>query len=66
VRLLVDTHSLIWAMDEPHRLSVRASVAIQEPVNERLVSAATVWELSIKISQGKLTLSLPYRQWDHL
>jgi PIN domain nuclease of toxin-antitoxin system len=63
VRVLVDTHSLIWAMDEPHRLSLPAAVAIQDPANEQFVSAATIWELAIKVGQGKLALSLPYRQW---
>ena len=63
MRLLVDTHSLIWAMDEPHRLSLTASVAIQNPANDSFVSAASIWELSIKVSQGKITLSLPYRKW---
>src|SRR5262245_58526064 len=37
--------------------------AIQPPTHEVLLSAATIWELSIKVGQGKLTLSLPYRPW---
>jgi PIN domain nuclease of toxin-antitoxin system len=36
---------------------------LRDPSNDLLLSAATVWELAIKIGQGKLTLSLPYRQW---
>lgn len=32
-------------------------------MNERLLSAATIWELAIKVGLGKLTLSAPYRQW---
>jgi PIN domain nuclease of toxin-antitoxin system len=63
VNLLVDSHSLVWAMDEPRRLSLKASLAIQNPANARHVSAATIWELSIKVGLGKITLSLPYRQW---
>jgi PIN domain nuclease of toxin-antitoxin system len=31
--------------------------------NERLLSAASILELAIKVGQGKITLSLPYRQW---
>ncbi len=37
--------------------------AIGNPANELLVSAATLWEIAIKFSLGKLPLALPYRQW---
>jgi PIN domain nuclease of toxin-antitoxin system len=63
MRLLVDSHSLIWAVDDPSRLGPAATVALQDPANELLVSAATVWEIAIKVGLGKLTLSLPYRDW---
>jgi PIN domain nuclease of toxin-antitoxin system len=63
VRLLLDTHTLIWAVDDPSRLSGPATTALQDPANELLLSAATVWELAIKIGQKKLALSVPYRQW---
>jgi hypothetical protein len=39
------------------------TTALQDPANDLLLSAATVWELAIKIGLGKLTLSLPYRGW---
>jgi PIN domain nuclease of toxin-antitoxin system len=63
VRLLLDTHTLIWSIDDPTRLSAAALAAIQDPANDRMLSAATIWELSIKVGQGKIGLSLPYRQW---
>ena len=63
MRLLLDTHTLIWAVDDPSKLSGPATTALQDPANELLLSAATVWELAIKIGQKKLTLSLPYREW---
>jgi PIN domain nuclease of toxin-antitoxin system len=63
VRLLLDTHTLIWSVEQPVKLSPAALVAILAPLNERLLSAATIWELAIKVGQGKLALSLPYRQW---
>jgi PIN domain nuclease of toxin-antitoxin system len=63
VRLLIDTHTLIWAMDDATQLSGPAATALQDPANDLLLSAATVWELAIKVGQGKLKLSLPYRQW---
>jgi PIN domain nuclease of toxin-antitoxin system len=62
VRLLVDTHPLLWSVDNPSKLTVSAKIAMQDPSNERLLSAATVWELAIKLGQGKITLSMPYKQ----
>jgi PIN domain nuclease of toxin-antitoxin system len=61
--VLLDTHALIWAVDDPTRLSPAAVVTLQDPANELLVSAATVWEVAIKVGVGKLTLSGPYRPW---
>jgi PIN domain nuclease of toxin-antitoxin system len=63
LRLLLDTHALLWAVDDPSQLSAPAMAAMADPANDRLLSAATIWELAIKVGQGKLTLSLPYRQW---
>jgi PIN domain nuclease of toxin-antitoxin system len=50
-------------MDDPTQLSDVARAALQEPRNELLVSAATVWELSIKVGLDKLVLALPLRRW---
>ena len=63
MRLLLDTHALIWAVDDPTRLGPDAANAIGNPANELLLSTASIWELSIKVSLGKLTLSLPFREW---
>jgi PIN domain nuclease of toxin-antitoxin system len=63
MRTLLDTHALIWYVDQDHLLSPTAHAAITDPNNELLLSAATVWEIAIKVGLGKLTLSLPYRQW---
>ena len=53
----------VWTVDDPWKLSDATAKALEDPANDLLLSAATVWELAIKIGQGKLTLSLPYRQW---
>jgi PIN domain nuclease of toxin-antitoxin system len=63
VRLLLDTHTVVWSIDDLTRLSAAALATINDPANELCLSAATIWELSIKVGQGRLTLSLPYRQW---
>ncbi len=63
MRHLLDAHSLIWAVDDPSKLGAAAVTALQDPANELAISAATVWELSIKSGLTKLTLSLPFRRW---
>jgi PIN domain nuclease of toxin-antitoxin system len=63
VRLLLDSHSLIWAVEDLAKLGSRARAALRDPANDLLVSAATVWELAIKVGLRKLQLSLPYRTW---
>ncbi|MEX1009612.1 MAG: type II toxin-antitoxin system VapC family toxin [Acidimicrobiia bacterium] len=54
MNLLLDTHVAIWWLDDPTRIPTQARVAIAEPANNVLVSAATAWEMSIKHAQGKL------------
>ena len=54
-RLLVDTHALLWWLTDDPALSPPARDAIADPVSEPLVSAASVWEIAIKRSLGKLT-----------
>lgn len=63
MRLLVDTHALVWYVDQDHLLTPAAHAAITDPSNELLLSAATIWELAIKVGQKKINLSLPYRDW---
>jgi PIN domain nuclease of toxin-antitoxin system len=55
-RLLVDTHALLWWLDDDAALSPAARAAIANPGNSPLVSAASVWEMAIKCSLGKLRL----------
>ena len=50
--LLLDTHLLLWALSQPGKLKPRARSLIDK--NEVFVSAASIWEISIKSSLGKL------------
>jgi PIN domain nuclease of toxin-antitoxin system len=66
VRVLVDTHAVLWWFGDPERLSKRGASIIMNTVNTVLVSAATAWELSIKVNLGKmdamvLLTDLPHR-----
>jgi PIN domain nuclease of toxin-antitoxin system len=53
MRLLLDTHTLVWVMNSDPRLGRAARAAIASPTNQAFVSAATVWEASIKFQLGK-------------
>ena len=54
MRLLLDTHVLLWALHDPDELSPRAREALVDPTHVVYVSSATVWEASIKQALGKL------------
>jgi len=54
LKLLLDTHALLWALGEPDRLSARARAAIENSANVRLVSAVTAWEIATKFRLGRL------------
>jgi len=61
LRALVDTHVLLWWLSESHRLSRRCREAFENPANELLWSAASSWELAIKVGLGRLELPAPPR-----
>lgn len=54
MRLLVDSHVLLWHLSDDPRLGPKATAAIEAPDAEVLVSAASLWEIAIKIGLGKL------------
>jgi PIN domain nuclease of toxin-antitoxin system len=60
VNLLLDTHSFIWFVEDSPSLSAQARALIEEPTNAVFFSMASVWEMAIKISLGKLHLSQPF------
>lgn len=52
MRVLLDTHLLLWALASPSRLSVKTRERIES--SEVFASAASIWEISIKSALGKL------------
>ena len=61
MRILLDTHVLLWAASSPDRLG--ASQRDVTAAEQRLISAASTWELAIKASLGKLDLATDVRSW---
>jgi PIN domain nuclease of toxin-antitoxin system len=54
VRLLLDTHALLWALGLPDELRLEARRAIEDARNDVFVSAASAWEIAIKRALGRL------------
>ena len=53
MKLLLDTHVLLWAMNDPERLSPSARKLILDPESELFFSAASMWEIALKNSLGR-------------
>jgi PIN domain nuclease of toxin-antitoxin system len=54
VILLVDANALLWVFADDGTLAMDAGRAMQDPANEVLVSAATIWEIEVKRAAGRL------------
>lgn len=63
MRLLIDTHAFLWfAVDDP-QISNHARDCMADPGNEIFLSAASYWEMCLKISTGKLKLTPDWQDW---
>ncbi len=60
MRLLIDTHALIWFCEGSSALSPSARAAMEDESNERFTSHATPWEVTIKLALGKLVMAVDY------
>lgn len=54
VSVLLDTHALLWALLEPHRLTAKGRKLLADPATVVLVSPASAWEIATKTRLGKL------------
>lgn len=51
--LLLDTHILLWAAYTPQRLPKQVTLTLDDPLNQLLFSAASIWEIAIKAGMGR-------------
>lgn len=61
MKLLLDTHLLLWAAGAPDRLPAAARSSMQDPSNILLFSAASLWEIAIKRSLGRADFQVDAR-----
>ena len=62
MRLLLDTHLLLWALAEPDRLDATTKGVLEDASNEVLFSAASVWEIAIKAGLGRANFAFDPQQ----
>jgi PIN domain nuclease of toxin-antitoxin system len=55
MKVLVDTHTFIWALLHDHRLTVKAKQVLRSDEYELVFSLVSLWEIAIKMKTGKLT-----------
>lgn len=60
MKLLLDTHTFLWFIGGSSELSSHAREVIEEEENDRYLSVASLWEMAIKVSIGKLEVPLPF------
>ena len=60
MRVLIDTHIFIWYLQNSERLPGSITTLINNARNDILLSIASIWEMAIKQSTGKLNLGVPY------
>jgi PIN domain nuclease of toxin-antitoxin system len=60
MNLLLDTHALIWFLEDDPKLSKKARAAIGDAENRSYVSDVTAWEMCIKVALGKLKTPVPF------
>jgi PIN domain nuclease of toxin-antitoxin system len=58
VRLLLDTHTLVWSLLAPDRIPDHLAAILVDPSHTAFVSAVSFWEVTIKVGLGKLSLPL--------
>jgi PIN domain nuclease of toxin-antitoxin system len=56
MKLLLDTHTLLWAIGKSNELRKKVVSALEDPQNDILVSAVSLWEIALKHSIGKLSI----------
>jgi PIN domain nuclease of toxin-antitoxin system len=60
MKLLLDAHTLLWFIGNDSQLSAVAREHIEDPAHEKFASAASLWEIALKLSLGKLKLPRPF------
>ncbi|MEA5256424.1 type II toxin-antitoxin system VapC family toxin [Arcicella aquatica] len=58
MKLLLDTHTFIWFVENDLNLPGKLKTEIENPVNEIYISVVSLWEIAVKVSLGKLAMTI--------
>lgn len=61
MRILLDTHCLLWWLGDPEQFNKKAFALFLDPRQDLVISSVVSWEISIKTSLGRLRLPKPYK-----
>ena len=64
MKLLLDTHTIMWFLNKDAQLSETSLRAIENPANTKYVSMASLWEMAIKINLGKLEIRVSLSEFE--
>jgi PIN domain nuclease of toxin-antitoxin system len=64
MRVLLDTHVLLWAVLQSRRLNSDVVALLEDPINDVYFSAASIWEVAIKYGRGKPEFDIPPAEID--
>lgn len=62
MKLLLDTHTFLWFIEGSSNLSDRARTLIEDQNNQSFLSVASLWQISIKVSIGKLEIGMAFTE----
>ncbi|OFX28135.1 MAG: twitching motility protein PilT [Bacteroidetes bacterium GWA2_31_9] len=63
MKLLLDTHTFLWFINDDKRLSLKAKELISKPNNIRYLSYASIWEIAIKSSLGRIEIPIDFEKF---
>ncbi len=63
MKYLLDTHTLLWIVSDDNKLSNKVRTIYLNPENEMIVSIASIWEIAIKLSNGKLEINSSFEEF---
>ena len=62
MKFFADTHAFLWFITDSERLSPKAKTFLEASESDRVLSAASIWEIAIKTSLGKLSFKKPLEE----
>lgn len=66
MNILLDTHTFLWYLEDSKQLSSKAAELLEDPSNNLRLSIASLWEISIKLGLGKLSLQNSFSELEEV